>query len=187
MSSASMESRTADGEARPRPAKFVSPKTVALYAVLTVLATAITMTLVIPLPNRGYFNVGDSMVFFAAFAFGWRAGMICGGIGSAAADLLLGYGFFAPITLVAKGTEGFVSGVLGGAWKNATWAKVLGIWAGGICMVTTYFVAEWIFFGLGYALFELPWNAGQVLIGGLIGLSLAQAVAVYRGTSSRAV
>jgi uncharacterized membrane protein len=175
-----MESQ--EGYAKPpqSPAKFVSPKVVALYAVLTALTTAVTMTLVIPLPTRGYYNVGESMVFFAAFTFGWRAGMICGGIGSAAADLLLGYGFFAPITLVAKGAEGLVSGILGNLKGGAPWAKILGIWAGGSCMVITYFVAEWIFLGFGNALLELPANIFQVLLGGLIGLMLSHAVAVYR-------
>lgn len=169
----------------PSPAKFVSPKVVALYAILTALTTAVTMTLVIPLPTRGYYNVGESMVFFAAFTFGWRAGMICGGIGSAAADLLLGYGFFAPITLVAKGTEGLVAGVIANIKGGAPWARIAGIWAGGSCMVATYFFAEWIFLGFGVALTELPANVFQVLLGGLIGLMLSQAVAVYRNPRPR--
>lgn len=175
-----MESQTPKNTAGAPLAKFVSPKTVALYAVLTALTTAVTMTLVIPLPTRGYFNIGDAMVFFSAFTFGWRAGMICGGIGSAAADLLLGFGYFAPITLVAKGSEGLVAGILGRTYGGATWAKVLGIWAGGSCMVTTYFVGEWILYGLGNAALELPLNVGQVLFGGLIGLALSQAISRYR-------
>lgn len=180
MASVSMESQTPPNTMGATPAKFVSPWTVALYAVLTALTTAVTMTLVIPLPTRGYFNIGDAMVFFSAFTFGWRAGMICGGIGSAMADLLLGFGFFAPITLVAKGSEGLVAGILGRTYGGATWAKILGIWAGGSCMVTTYFVGEWILFGFGNAALELPLNVGQVLFGGLIGLTLSQAISRYR-------
>lgn len=169
----------------PSPAKFVSPQVVALYAILTALTTAVTMTLVIPLPTRGFFNVGESMVFFAAFTFGWRAGMVCGGIGSAAADLLLGYGFFAPITLVAKGSEGLVAGFIGNLKNGAPWAKIGGIWAGGTCMVATYFFAEWLLLGLGVALTELPANVFQVLLGGLIGIALSQAVAIYRNPRPR--
>jgi len=180
LASVSMESQTPPNTMGATPAKFVSPWTVALYAVLTALTTAVTMTLVIPLPTRGYFNIGDAMVFFSAFTFGWRAGMICGGIGSAMADLLLGFGFFAPITLVAKGSEGLVAGILGRTYGGATWAKILGIWAGGSCMVTTYFVGEWILFGFGNAALELPLNVGQVLFGGLIGLTLSQAISRYR-------
>lgn len=164
----------------PPQAKFVSPQVVAQYAILTALTTAVTMTLVIPLPTRGFFNVGESMVFFAAFTFGWRAGMVCGGIGSAAADLLLGYGFFAPITLVAKGSEGLVAGFIGNLKNGAPWARIAGIWTGGSCMVATYFFSEWVMFGLGVALEELPANVFQVLLGGLIGIALSQAVAMYR-------
>ena len=102
-----------DAEDMARGAGFVSPKTVALYGVLTALTAAITFVTFVPFaPTKGYFNMGDSMVFFSAFAFGWRAGAICGGVGSAAADVLLGSGYFAPYTLVAKGSEGLVAGLI---------------------------------------------------------------------------
>ena len=67
------------------------------------------------------------MVFFSAFVFGWRAGLICGGIGSAAADVLLGYVFFSPITLISKGTEGFVAGIASRALKNRPASLALGV------------------------------------------------------------
>lgn len=110
-----------------KPAKFVSPKTVALFGILTALTTAITYASYTPFsPTKGYFNLGDSMVFFSALAFGWRAGMICGGVGSAVADVLLGSGIYAPITLVAKGSEGFVAGVLGRRKPSAALILVTG-------------------------------------------------------------
>src|SRR4030067_2130971 len=100
--------------ARSKPAGYMSPSSVALYGVLTALTAAVTYASYTPFsPTKGYFNLGDSMVFFSALAFGWRAGAICGGIGSAAADILLGIGYFAPITLVAKGSGGLGAGALG--------------------------------------------------------------------------
>lgn len=170
------ESEKAPTLAQAKPAKFVSPRTVAVYGVLAALTTAITYASFTPYsPTRGYFNLGDSMVFFSALAFGWRAGMICGGIGSAAADILLGVGMFAPITLVAKGAEGYVAGVLGRLKNGKTWAIVLGIVVGGSCMVTTYFVGELMVLnvGLGAALAEVPVNILQVVIGGTIGALLS--------------
>jgi len=114
-----------------KPARFVSPKTVALYGILTALTTAITYASYTPFsPTKGYFNLGDSMVFFGALTFGWRAGMICGGVGSAVADVLLGSGIYAPITLVAKGAEGLVAGVLGRRKPGAIWVLVTGIYIG---------------------------------------------------------
>ncbi len=109
------------------PANYVSPRTVALYGVLTALTAAVTYASYLPFsPTKGYFNIGDSMVFFSALALGWRTGAICGGIGSAAADVLLGSGIYAPITLVAKGTEGFISGFLGKRKPGNRWVIALG-------------------------------------------------------------
>lgn len=159
-----------------RPANYVSPKVVAIYGVLTALTAAITYASYTPFsPTKGYFNLGDSMVFFSALAFGWRAGAICGGIGSAAADILLGSGIYAPITLVAKGAEGFVAGLIGRMKGGKTWAVALGIGAGGACMITSYFLGELLLLdvGLGKAIAEVPINVGQVVLGGTIGALLS--------------
>ena len=121
------------GSSSSSPAKYLSPRTVSLYGVLIALTAAVTMTVAIPFPpTRGFFNLGDSIVFFTAFTFGMRAGGICGGIGSAAADILLGYGYFAPITLVTKGTEGFVAGAVGRLRLGRGFAMGLGVVAGGV-------------------------------------------------------
>lgn len=109
------------------PANYVSPRTVALYGILTALTAAVTYASYLPFsPTKGYFNIGDSMVFFSALTLGWRTGAICGGIGSATADVLLGSGIYAPLTLVAKGAEGLVSGVLGRRKPSRGWVLVLG-------------------------------------------------------------
>jgi len=110
------------------PANFVSPKTVALYGILTALTAAVTYASYLPFsPTKGYFNLGETMVFFSALAIGWREGAICGGIGSAAADILLGSGIYAPITAIAKGAEGLVAGVLGRLRGGAHWGPLLGV------------------------------------------------------------
>lgn len=159
-----------------KPAKYVSPKTVALYGILTALTAAITYASYTPFsPTKGYFNLGDSMVFFSALTLGWRAGTVCGGIGSAAADILLGSGIYAPITLVAKGGEGLLSGAIGRTTNGTTWRVVLGICVGGAFMILTYFAGEYLLLdvGLGKALAEVPINIGQVVLGGTIGALLS--------------
>ncbi len=160
-------------------AKFVSPRTVAIYGTLTALTAAITMATFVPFaPTKGYFNIGDSMVFFSAITFGWKAGGICGGIGSAAADILLGSGYFAPYTLTAKGLEGLVSGAISGRKMDKKWRIVLGIGLGGACMVATYFFGELLILkvGFGAAAIEAVGNAFQVVIGGTIGALLSHYV-----------
>lgn len=162
--------------ANPVPARFVSPRTVALYGVLTALTAAITYASYTPFsPTRGYFNLGEVMVFFSALTFGWRAGSICGGIGSAAADILLGAGLYAPGTLVAKGVEGLVAGVLGKGRLDKPLLIAVAIGAGGACMITGYFLYEWLLLdvGIGKAIAEVPINVAQVVIGGTVGALLS--------------
>ena len=159
-----------------RKGAFVSPKIVALYGVFGALTAAITMATFVPFaPTKGYFNLGDAVVFFSALTFGWRAGAVCGGFGSAAADILLGSGYFAPLTLVAKGSEGLVSGFIGMLGGGKRLAVITGIVAGGACMVATYFLGELFLLnvGLGAALLESVGNALQVVVGGTLGSLLS--------------
>jgi uncharacterized membrane protein len=62
--------------------------------------------------TEGFFNIGESMVFLSALLFGPYVGAFAGGVGSMLADLLLGYPFYAPATLVIKACEGYVVGLL---------------------------------------------------------------------------
>ncbi|MEN3036668.1 MAG: ECF transporter S component, partial [Candidatus Methanosuratincola petrocarbonis] len=82
----------------------------AFYTSLVTVAT-VAFTIYVP-ATRGYFNVGESAVFLAALLGGARIGAFAGGVGSMFADLILGYYLFAPATLVIKGFEGLLLGVL---------------------------------------------------------------------------
>ncbi|MEM0313920.1 MAG: ECF transporter S component, partial [Candidatus Bathyarchaeia archaeon] len=62
--------------------------------------------------THGFFNIGESMVFLSALLFGPFVGAFAGGVGSMFADLLLGYPHYAPATLIIKGCEGAVVGLL---------------------------------------------------------------------------
>ena len=135
-------------------AGFVSPRTVALYGILTALTAAVTYASYLPFsPTKGYFNLGETMVFFSALSFGLREGAICGGVGSAAADVLLGSGIYAPITAVAKGGEGLVCGIIGRMKGGTHWGPVLGLVIGVLVSVAAswplpgvvFGVDEWIF------------------------------------------
>lgn len=84
-----------------------------ITAVFTALTTAATMVFSISVPQtRGFFNIGDSMVYVSAFLFGPFVGAFSGGVGSAIADVLLNYPHYAPATLIIKACEGGVVGVL---------------------------------------------------------------------------
>ncbi|MFX0123880.1 MAG: ECF transporter S component [Candidatus Hodarchaeota archaeon] len=60
--------------------------------------------------STGFFNLGEAFVYLAALIGGPIVGALAGGIGAAMADMVLGYGYFAPATLVFKGLEGFAAG-----------------------------------------------------------------------------
>lgn len=82
----------------------------ALSIALVFVATS-SISIYIP-ATRGYFNLGDSMVFLTAILFGPVVGGVAGGIGSMLSDVFLGYTVYAPATLVIKGVEGFLTGML---------------------------------------------------------------------------
>ena len=149
-----------------------------LLALLIALTTVATMIVRIPVPaTGGYINMGDSMVYIAALLFGPVFGLVAGGVGSALADYFGGYGAFAPYTLVIKGLEGLLVGLL--AWRllrnkpattpAGTAVAALAVLVGGAAMVSGYFVAEAYVLGLGVAKAaqEVPGNIFQV-VGGLI-------------------
>lgn len=62
--------------------------------------------------TEGFFNVGEIGVYISALIFGPYVGAFAGGVGSALADIATGYSIFAPGTLVIKGCEGYLAGIL---------------------------------------------------------------------------
>ncbi len=85
-----------------------------LTGVFMALVFAATLISVETPTTNGYFNLGESMVYTSAVVGGPVVGGLAGGLGSALADLYLGYGHYAPGTLVIKGTEGYLVGLLAG-------------------------------------------------------------------------
>lgn len=145
------------------------------YLVLgfTVMVTVATMIVPIPVPGGGFFNFGDVMVVFVGLYAGKRAGALAGGIGSAIADLLL-FPLFAPITLLVKGTEGFLCGL---AFKrNGIMRTVFSLLGAGV-IVLGYFLGEWFMPQLGkaVAVADLPVNIIQAVAGFLGGRALFEA------------
>ncbi len=140
---------------------------------MAALTAALTLAVRIPVPQTGgYLNLGDAGVMLAGLLFGPLVGGLAGGIGSAAADLI-GYPFYAPITLVVKGLEGALAG-LGGPGRGPA-ARAAALAAAGAEMVAGYLLAELAMVGWG-ALAEVPGNVGQALGGALIAWPLAEAL-----------
>ncbi|MDK2896428.1 MAG: hypothetical protein PWP04_548 [Candidatus Atribacteria bacterium] len=136
----------------------------AIGVVLVFLATLIH----IPLPSfRLYFNLGETTIYVIAIIFGRFTGMIAGAIGSALADIQLGYSVWAPFSLVIKGVEGYLVGTFAARGKD--WEK-RAVGRGAAFMVLGYSLAAWLLFGWPALLWELPLDLIQCGVGIVLAL-----------------
>ena len=111
-------------------------------AILVALTFVVTRFTVIPIPaTKGFFNLGEVVIYVAAISFGPIVGLLAGGIGSALADLVAAPQF-APFTLVIKGLEGYLVGRFA---RGTRGVPVRAMAVGGACMVAGYFIAEVLF------------------------------------------
>ncbi|MEE0866682.1 MAG: ECF transporter S component, partial [Clostridia bacterium] len=90
---------------------------IVISAVFAALICVMTMFFPIKLPN-GYANLGDCFIILAGCAVGpiWGAGAAA--IGASLADLLLGYGLYAPATFVIKALMGIAVGLIFSKLRN---------------------------------------------------------------------
>lgn len=137
-----------------------------LTALLMAMVTVATMLIQVPVPaTKGFINIGDTIIFVAALLVGPRAGLIAGGLGSALADVISGYAVWAPWTLVIKGLEGLIAGLIGfAAFRKAKGLPpraILGLALGAAWMVGGYYIAGSVLVGYQAALVEVPGNLLQ--------------------------
>ncbi|MFA6865983.1 MAG: ECF transporter S component [Clostridia bacterium] len=127
--------------------RLFSTRKLVYIAVLSALAIAMTIVIPIPIGNNGYVNIGDSVIFLAAYILGPIGGLIVGAM-TFLADIILGYAFYAPATLIIKGIEGLVLGlgfVLLKKIKNRVVEMVLALFVimfAGCLMMLGYFFAD---------------------------------------------
>ena len=96
-----------------RQTKASTSINLAVTALSTALVAVATIVFSFYVPQtRGFFNIGETMVFTTAILFGPMIGAFAGGVGSMLADVLLGYPHYAPATLIIKATEGAIVGFL---------------------------------------------------------------------------
>jgi uncharacterized membrane protein len=156
----------------------------AITALMTALETVSTIFFTVPIPaTSGYFNFGEPIIYFTALIFGPFVGAFVGGVGAAIADMIYAP-VFAPVTLISKGLEGFITGSLyllfrRKSQEKLTLKKVLSIIPGGFAMILGYFIYEAFIGGVGSALGELPFNVIQMIVGLITALILTAALERY--------
>ena len=155
-------------------------RTMVLAAVLAALACVATMVVQIPSPMNGYVNLGDCFVLLSGWLLGPWWGAAAGGIGSMLADLLLGYGHYAPGTLVIKALMALAAALIfcafaknGSRFGKTFSGSLLGSVAAEIIMVVGYFLYELPLFGYAPSLESaVTTNLPQAAVGLVAGMAL---------------
>ena len=152
-------------------------KDIVLCGILMAMTTVMTMIVQIPVIGaHGYVNMGDTVVLFTALYLGKKQGAVVGGVGSALADLISGYGVYAPVTLIAKGLEGFICGLIAEKVSGRK-GRIIGTVVGGVIMVSGYFIGEIFMYGLKTSAAAVPANSMQALFG------IVTSLIIYVGVS----
>ena len=154
------------------PGNVLSASIIGIFAALICV---LTMIISIPVPaTQGFINIGDAGVMISGLLFGPIVGGLSGGIGSALADIFLGYTIYAPGTLIIKGLEGFVVGLIANPkryYKKLNYRDILAVVVGGAIMAFGYFFYEIILFGIQAAFYEIILNGIiQFGLGGLLAI-----------------
>ena len=134
---------------------------IALAAVFAAATLVMTMFVSIPIPSTsGYVNLGDSVIYAAAFALGGPIAALAAAIGSALADILLGAAVYAPATAVIKGLMALAVGTM--LHQHVSFKRyIIAAVVGSIIMIAGYWLYETVVFGLDYAAFGVPFNCLQ--------------------------
>lgn len=148
----------------------------ALFAALTFVATNLIH---IPIPaTNGYINLGDCVVLLGACLLGPAYGAAAGGVGAALADILSGYGIYAPGTFLIKGAVAAAAALLlRGLSKKTKTAPLLSGIGAELVMIFGYFGYESTVLGYGLAAAgSIPGNAVQAVAGVALSVVLYEAV-----------
>lgn len=134
-----------------------------------------TITIKLPSP-QGYVNLGDGFVILAGCVLSPFYGFLAAGIGSALADLLLGFAAYSPATFIIKGLMTVVTYFVFKLLRKNTNSIVSGIVAAlsaELIMISGYFLFETILYGsMATAAASVLFNCTQGFIGLIVGTIL---------------
>jgi uncharacterized membrane protein len=131
---------------------------ISLIAVFAALTMVLTLTIQIYIPaTKGYFNIGEAMVYLSAILLGPYLGGFAGGLGSSLADVVSGYYYFAPGTFIIKSVEGFTVGLIYMKLKSLSkFSHRAAVFTFSIIPSVVFLVASLIYYG---DLLEVSFNS----------------------------
>ncbi|WP_338469733.1 ECF transporter S component [Niallia sp. XMNu-256] len=154
-----------------------------MTSMLVALVFLSTFFLNIKLPisiNGGLIHLGTAMLFIASILFGPKKGALAGAIGMGLFDLVGGWLIWAPITIVARGVQGYIVGKI--AWsrgrKGSSFAlNVVATLVSIPVMIAIYYIGEVILYGNWIVpLTSIPGDLLQNAIGMTIALPVCIAL-----------
>jgi uncharacterized membrane protein len=115
-------------------------------------------------------------------------GFLAAGIGSGIADVLLGYGIYAPITFLIKGLMAISCYFLRKGLKRKLKKDLLVLMMSGlvaeIIMVSGYYIFEGFMYGWNASLVNVPFNAVQGAVGLVAGATISSQLLKIKGLQS---
>jgi len=145
----------------------------AMFAALVCVAT---MIIQVPSPMGGYVNIGDCFVLLGAWMLGPWFGAAAGGIGTMMSDILMGYAYWAPGSLMIKGGVALIAAKLYAVLGKDRRAMVLSGVVSECAMIFGYFCYAALILGRGLsAAASVPGNIVQAALGVIVASLLAAA------------
>lgn len=127
-----------------------------------------TMVIPIPIPGGGYVNAGDIVILTSAFVLNPVSAMIAAGVGSAVADVCLGYALYVPCSMAVKAVMAWCAGTAFRGLRKKTnfvTAILVGGGLGEIIMTGGYFIYEGFVYGFAGAVAGILPNLLQGIVG----------------------
>lgn len=159
--------------------KQMKVKTLSITALLMAMVLVVTMYIGFPIFVGGYLNIGDVMVMGMAVLLPLPFSMLAG-LASMLADLLLGYGVYAPFTLIIKAIEALLIGY----WVQQHKGKDVPFWVflvGGTWMALAYGITDVIIAqNAGVFILSFGYNLLQGVVCALIAFVLFRKLRTFR-------
>jgi uncharacterized membrane protein len=154
-----------------------------ITAMLIALVFVSTFFLNIKLPiaaNGGLVHLGTAMLFIASILFGPKKAALAGAIGMGLFDIVGGWTLWAPITIVARGLQGYIVGKI--AWSKARNGtsiafNVIATIVSIPFMIAVYYIGEGILYGNWIApLASIPGDLVQNILGIIVAVPVCVAL-----------
>jgi uncharacterized membrane protein len=130
--------------------------------------------------NGGLVHLGTAMLFIASILFGPKKAALAGAIGMGLFDIVGGWTLWAPITIVARGLQGYIVGKI--AWskgRNGTSIafNVIATIVSIPFMIAVYYIGEGILYGNWIApLASIPGDLVQNILGIIVAVPVCVAL-----------